>query len=144
MNFLFSTSKYFDTGQVRGAGGMGLRLRGVYVDAALMAHDCLTNVHLSVDDNFVMTIRACVDIPAGNPVLYNYTDPLQVRTNLYLSVFHMSKQCKSNNCFSMLLVITTEAEEQSQWQIYGRRIIVMTPPQICKNMHSKKMFIFVV
>ncbi|XP_046681271.1 uncharacterized protein LOC124368041 [Homalodisca vitripennis] len=57
--------------------GMGMRLRGVYVEAALMAHDCITNVHLSVDDHFVMAIRASVDIPEGQPILYNYTDPLQ-------------------------------------------------------------------
>ncbi|KAG8310407.1 hypothetical protein J6590_064435 [Homalodisca vitripennis] len=66
--------------EVRGTAalaGMGMRLRGVYVEAALMAHDCITNVHLSVDDHFVMAIRASVDIPEGQPILYNYTDPLQ-------------------------------------------------------------------
>lgn len=67
--------------EVRGAmglSGMGMRLRGVYPEASLIAHDCIGNVHLSVDDNFVMTIRASVDIAEGQPVLYNYTDPLKV------------------------------------------------------------------
>lgn len=69
--------------EVRGAmglSGMGMRLRGVYPEASIMAHDCVNNVHLSVDDNFVMTIRASVDIAEGQPILYNYTDPLKVHS----------------------------------------------------------------
>ncbi|XP_054258532.1 SET domain-containing protein SmydA-8-like [Macrosteles quadrilineatus] len=57
--------------------GAGPRLRGVYTEAAMMAHDCVSNVHLSVDDHYVMSVRAAVDIPEGHPILYNYTDPLQ-------------------------------------------------------------------
>lgn len=68
-----------------GLSGQGMRLRGVYTEAALMAHDCVDNVHLSVDDNFVMTVRASIDIPRGQPILYNYTDPLKVCINLTAS-----------------------------------------------------------
>lgn len=57
----------------------GERLRGVYLEAALMAHDCIGNTHLSVDDDYVMTIHASVPIKAGDPILYNYASTLEVR-----------------------------------------------------------------
>lgn len=56
----------------------GERLRGVYLEAALLAHDCVGNTHLSVDDNFVMTIHASVPIAAGEPILFNYASSLEV------------------------------------------------------------------
>ncbi|XP_017774573.1 PREDICTED: protein msta-like [Nicrophorus vespilloides] len=52
-------------------------LRGVYLKAALMAHDCTPNTHLSVDFTFEMTIRANRFIPAGETIFYNYANGLQ-------------------------------------------------------------------
>lgn len=43
-----------------------------------MAHDCVGNTHLSVDDDFVLTIHASVDIPQNSPIFFNYTNVLQV------------------------------------------------------------------
>nr|CAD7573926.1 unnamed protein product [Timema californicum] len=54
-----------------------LRLRAVYMQAALMAHHCIANTHLAVDDNFIITVRASVHISQGQPIFFNYTSPLQ-------------------------------------------------------------------
>jgi len=56
----------------------GERLRGVYLDAALLAHDCIGNTHLSVDDTFYITVYASVPIPAGQPIFFNYASSLEV------------------------------------------------------------------
>nr|CAD7448917.1 unnamed protein product [Timema bartmani] len=54
-----------------------LRLRAVYLQAALMAHHCVANTHLAVDDNFLITVHASVPISQGQPIFFNYTNPLQ-------------------------------------------------------------------
>ncbi|KAJ3645888.1 hypothetical protein Zmor_023510 [Zophobas morio] len=56
----------------------GENLRGLYLSAAMMAHDCVANVHLAVDDEFVLYVHAAVDIPEGAPILFNYANVLQV------------------------------------------------------------------
>lgn len=43
-----------------------------------MAHDCLGNTHLSVDDDFILTIHASVDIPKNSTIFFNYSNVLQV------------------------------------------------------------------
>lgn len=66
--------------EVRGPvskSGESERLRGVYLRAALMAHDCLANTHLAVDDAFQMTIHASVPISRGQPIYFNYTSAMQ-------------------------------------------------------------------
>ncbi|KAF7272702.1 hypothetical protein GWI33_014534 [Rhynchophorus ferrugineus] len=52
-------------------------LRGLYLEAAMMAHDCLANAHLSVDDHFVMGVYASVDIEENEPIYFNYANTLQ-------------------------------------------------------------------
>ncbi|KAJ9577911.1 hypothetical protein L9F63_025224 [Diploptera punctata] len=66
--------------EVRGPvskSGDSERLRGVYLRAALMAHDCLANTHLAVDDSFQMTIHASVLIPRSQAIYFNYTNTMQ-------------------------------------------------------------------
>lgn len=53
-------------------------LRGLYLQAALMAHDCIPNTHLAVDDDFNMTIHASCRIEEGETIYYNYANGLQV------------------------------------------------------------------
>lgn len=68
--------------EVRGPlskSGQRERLRGVYLRPALLAHDCVANTHLTVDDNFQMTVHASVTIPQGHPIYFNYTTAIQVR-----------------------------------------------------------------
>ncbi|XP_012234310.1 uncharacterized protein [Linepithema humile] len=63
--------------QLRSPGALdGLLLRGLYIEATLMAHDCRGNTHLSVDDNFQLTIYASVTIKEDEPILFNYTSSL--------------------------------------------------------------------
>jgi hypothetical protein len=67
--------------EVRGPpskSGEAERLRGVYLTAALMAHDCVANTHLAVDDDFQMIIHASIRIPRGHPIYFNYTSAMQV------------------------------------------------------------------
>ncbi|XP_047032020.1 SET domain-containing protein SmydA-8-like isoform X1 [Helicoverpa zea] len=52
-------------------------LRGVYLKAALLAHDCVGNTHMSINDNNLLVCHASTDIKKGEPIFYNYTDPLK-------------------------------------------------------------------
>ncbi|XP_026746333.1 SET domain-containing protein SmydA-8-like [Trichoplusia ni] len=52
-------------------------LRGVYLKAALLAHDCVANTHMAINDNNTLVCHASVDIKKGEPIYYNYTDPLK-------------------------------------------------------------------
>lgn len=52
-------------------------LRGVYLKAALLAHDCIANTHMSINDNNSLACHASVDIKKGDILYYNYTDPLK-------------------------------------------------------------------
>lgn len=55
-----------------------LPLRGLYIEATLMAHDCRGNTYLTVDDNFQLTVYASVPIKQDEPILFNYTSSLLV------------------------------------------------------------------
>lgn len=57
--------------------------RGVYLKAALMAHDCVGNTHVAIDDNNVLVCHASIDIKKGDPIFNRYTDPLKVRYFTY-------------------------------------------------------------
>lgn len=61
-------------------------LRGIYTDAALMAHDCRGNTHLTVDDDHQLTIYASVPIQKGDVIYFNYTASLLVCTTQSVSV----------------------------------------------------------
>ncbi|XP_049876227.1 SET domain-containing protein SmydA-8-like [Pectinophora gossypiella] len=52
-------------------------LRGVYLKAALLAHDCTPNTHMSINDNNLLVCHASTDIKKGDIIYYNYTDPLK-------------------------------------------------------------------
>ncbi|XP_066587688.1 uncharacterized protein [Prorops nasuta] len=66
-----------NTFELRSPGGLdGLFLRGLYTEAALMAHNCRANTHLTVDDSFEMTIYASLPIEQGEAILFNYTSSL--------------------------------------------------------------------
>lgn len=43
-----------------------------------MAHDCIGNTFLSVDDDFSLTVKASVNIPEKSPIYFNYANPLSV------------------------------------------------------------------
>lgn len=62
--------------------GVAEVLRGVYLKAALLAHDCTANTHMSINDNNLLVCHASVDIKQGDPIYYNYTDPLKVSYKL--------------------------------------------------------------
>lgn len=53
-------------------------LRALFLEAALMAHDCVGNTHLAVDDSFCITVRASRFIAKGETVFFNYTNALLV------------------------------------------------------------------
>lgn len=59
-------------------------LQGVYIKAALMAHDCVGNTHLSVNDNNLLVCHASIDIKKGEAIYFNYTDPLKVSSTIQL------------------------------------------------------------
>lgn len=57
-------------------------MRGLYTQAALLAHDCIGNTFITVDNNQLLKIYASVDIKAGEIIYNNYT------ASLYVSVLH--------------------------------------------------------
>lgn len=61
-------------------------LRGLYPEAALMAHSCVSNTHLAVDNDFVLYIHSSVDIEEGSPIFFNYANVLDgnVERNKFL------------------------------------------------------------
>lgn len=56
----------------------------MYLDASLMAHDCVGNTFLSVDDDFTLRIKASVDILENSPIFFNYVNALSVSTLYFL------------------------------------------------------------
>ncbi|CAG9773984.1 unnamed protein product [Ceutorhynchus assimilis] len=52
-------------------------LRGLYPVASIMAHDCSANTHIAVDDNFLMSVYASVDIKENETIFNNYASVLQ-------------------------------------------------------------------
>ncbi|XP_072750457.1 uncharacterized protein [Anoplolepis gracilipes] len=66
-----------NTFELRSPGVLdGLLLRGLYIEAILMAHDCRSNTYLTVDDNFQLIVYASVPIKQDEPILFNYTSSL--------------------------------------------------------------------
>ncbi|CAH2093101.1 unnamed protein product [Euphydryas editha] len=55
-------------------------LRGVYLQAALLAHDCVANTHISINDRNVLVCHASTDIKKGDIIYHNYTDALKGTT----------------------------------------------------------------
>lgn len=53
-------------------------LRGLFLEAALMAHACRGTAHIAVDERFQMTVYAAVPIQAGEAIAFNYTSSLLV------------------------------------------------------------------
>ncbi|KAF7997635.1 hypothetical protein HCN44_006206 [Aphidius gifuensis] len=51
-------------------------LRGLYTEASLMAHDCRGNTHITVDDDFQLTVYASCPIDEGQGIFYHYTSAL--------------------------------------------------------------------
>lgn len=67
-------------------------IRGVFLQAAMMAHDCVGNTHLAADDEFNLIIHASVDIAKNTPIYFNYTNALNVnKLCLYLYVLYIIK-----------------------------------------------------
>lgn len=53
------------------------KLRGLYVSAAMMSHDCKPNTRHVFEDNYQMLLIASVDIPKGGIISTTYTQTLQ-------------------------------------------------------------------
>lgn len=80
--------------ELRSPGGMdGLLLRGLYLEASMMAHDCRGNVHVTADDNFHLTVYASIPIKEGDTIFFNYTSSLLVR--LFVFIFMLRKNRNS-------------------------------------------------
>ncbi|XP_070171716.1 SET domain-containing protein SmydA-8 isoform X1 [Polyergus mexicanus] len=140
-----------------------LLLRGLYIEATLMAHDCRGNTHLTVDDNFQLTVYASIPIKQDEPILFNYTssllgtaerrqhlrerkyfececplckDPSELQSNLS-SV--LCPRCKEEFVRMQDTSVIVPYERTSRWQCqmckrtYGGRLIRATL-NICKTL----------
>lgn len=104
------------------------RLRGVYLQAALMAHDCVANTHLAVDDSFLMTIHAAVDITRGAAITFNYTNALQVSEMLRVLPRKFSKY------YSVFLFVLLNFQSIVGWVFHclrGRKNPFLTVKKLC-------------
>lgn len=73
----------------------------------MMAHSCVSNTHISVDDNFVMSVHARVDIQEDEPILTNYTDVLLVG-NFFL---------KPENDNQVIITRATKRDKSISWKV---------------------------
>lgn len=71
------------------------------MNAALMAHDCIGNTFLSVDDDFSLTVKASVNISEKSPIYFNYANPLSVSITSIGNIF----------IFMWWKILTLEEEE---------------------------------
>lgn len=53
-------------------------MRGLYAQAALLAHDCIGNTLITVDNNQLLKVYASIDIKSGEIIYNNYTASLYV------------------------------------------------------------------
>ncbi|KOX72914.1 Protein msta, isoform A [Melipona quadrifasciata] len=54
----------------------GLCLRGLFMEASLLSHNCRGNLYLTTDSNFKLTVYASVPIKKGDTICFNYSTPL--------------------------------------------------------------------
>lgn len=83
-----------NTFELRSPGGLQSEdaplLRGLFLEAAMMAHACRGNTHLTVDDDFRMAVYASVPIKKGDPIFFNYTSSLLVTSIIFKYFSHIS------------------------------------------------------
>ncbi|CAH1979436.1 unnamed protein product [Acanthoscelides obtectus] len=110
-------------------------LRGLYLNAAVMAHDCIGNTFLSVDDDFVLTVKASVDIQENTPIFFNYANALHgssdrrqhLREGKYFDCFctrcndntELSTEMSSlkcHKCYKGLIRVKDPKDLNSDWE----------------------------
>lgn len=67
-----------NTFEIRGSMEGGTNIRGIYPEAAMFAHSCISNTLTSVDSKNNLRIHAAVEIKKGEPIFINYTNTLYV------------------------------------------------------------------
>lgn len=74
-------------------------VRGLFTQAALLAHDCIGNTFITVDgNNKLLKVYASVDIKMGEIIYNNYT------ASLYVSYFIWINVCINKMCDRLLCV----------------------------------------
>lgn len=69
-------------------------VRGLYIQAALLAHDCIGNTFITVDNNKQLKVYASIDIQAGEIIYNNYTASLYVSCNVGV-LYMVFRKCVS-------------------------------------------------
>lgn len=88
--------------EIRAPDGLGC-LRSLFPYAALLAHDCVANTMVSIDDHFQMKISSNRPIKSGEMVTYCYTNPLwntsKRRESLLVGKYFncMCKRCEDSS-----------------------------------------------
>lgn len=65
-----------DSFEIRAPDGMSMS--GFYLQAALLAHNCLANTVINIDDRYAMRIYASCDIPQDTEITHCYVNVLLV------------------------------------------------------------------
>lgn len=74
-------------------------MRAIYLNASLLAHDCVANTSIAIDDDYQMKIYTNCDVEEGAMLTYCYTNPLlgtdERRQSLMIGKYFY---CKCNRC----------------------------------------------
>lgn len=81
-----------------------VKVRGIYLKAAMMAHDCRPNTKHFFDENFEMKIVATTNIKKGELILTSYAHPLRTTAERRLVI----KQSKCFDCVCLRCKDPTE------------------------------------
>lgn len=114
--------------------GLGTKVRAIFPETAMLAHDCTPNTRHVFDANMNITVLATVDIPQGQLITVTYTQTLKstiVRRHHLLDAkcFHcMCARCKDptelgtycgsmycSKCRRGLMVPADALSERSEW-----------------------------
>ncbi|KAG5684028.1 hypothetical protein PVAND_013281 [Polypedilum vanderplanki] len=81
-----------------------IKARGIYLETAMMAHECVPNTKHFVDENFEMRVFATIPIAKGQKILTSYTHPLKTTIERRLGI----KQAKCFDCICTRCIDPTE------------------------------------
>lgn len=106
-------------------------LRGLFLEAALMAHACRGTAHIAVDDKFQMTVYAAVAIPAGETITFNYTSSLLVSflrwrfDSTVTSLYYIPVICVNRDGIRIWLVYDAELAILFAWSLQGCKVLFL-------------------
>lgn len=114
----------------------GLYLRGLFAEGSLLAHNCVGNLHLTVDSNFKLIIHASVPIKEGDAICFNYSSSVMVCLFAYYKIFtklykilcvgilKLISKCYTI-CINVILLLTIIKNSEVVVQLYNFLLMIL-------------------